>query len=86
MKRQFCSLLALFSSVIDDLGLEAHDVVLDLGCGDGRWLVAAALKGCHGRGFDLNNALLEKGRRATAEAGVGFVIMFKGYVLWGTPF
>ena len=76
MKRYVCPLLAFFSSVIDGLGLEAHDVVLDLGCGDGRWLVAAALKGCHGRGFDLNKDLLEKGRRATAEAGVSFVTMF----------
>lgn len=57
-------------SVFDNVGLGPHDVVLDLGCGDGRWVVAAALRGCTSRGLDLNEDLLEKGRCAATEAGV----------------
>ena len=57
-------------SVFDVVELGPHDVVLDLGCGDGRWCVAAALRGCTARGFDLNEDLLRKGHRAAAEAGV----------------
>lgn len=56
--------------VLDTLELGALDVVLDLGCGDGRWLIAAALRGCPSRGFDLNEDLLEQGRRHATEAGV----------------
>ncbi|CAM9805567.1 unnamed protein product [Ascophyllum nodosum] len=62
------------TTVLDGLMLEAHDVVLDLGCGDGRWLIAAAIRGCVGRGYDLNSELLEKGRRAAAEAGVSALV------------
>ena len=69
----FCCVPAL-PRVLDGLMLEAHDVVLDLGCGDGRWLIAAAIRGCVGRGYDLNSELLEKGRRAAAEAGVSCVM------------
>lgn len=57
--------------VLDHLPLTSEDVVLDLGCGDGRWLIAAALKArCTCRGFDLNESLLEKGRRDAEESGV----------------
>lgn len=57
-------------SVYDKVGLQASDIVLDLGCGDGRWLLAAARRGCKGRGLDLNEDLLQRGRLAAAEAGV----------------
>lgn len=56
--------------MLDNLRLDTHDAVLDLGCGDARWLVAAALRGCPGRGVDLNEDLLRKGHQAAAEAGV----------------
>jgi len=58
-------------SVIDRIGLASTDVLLDLGCGDGRWVIAAAAqRSCPGRGYDLNEGLLQKGRRAAADAGV----------------
>lgn len=57
-------------SVFDNIGLGPNDVVLDLGCGDGRWVVAAALRGCTGRGLDLNEDLLQKGHDAAAGARV----------------
>lgn len=56
--------------MLDSLQLEPHDIVVDLGCGDGRWLLAAARRGCAGRGLDLNEDLLRKGRLAAAEARV----------------
>lgn len=52
------------------LVLDSGDAVLDLGCGDGRWLIEAASRGCKGRGFDLNEELLLKGRRDAIEAAV----------------
>lgn len=60
----------LRGSVFDKVELGSQDVVLDLGCGDGRWVVAAARRGCTGHGLDLNEDLLQKGHRAAAEAGV----------------
>lgn len=60
----------------DRVGLEPLDVVLDLGCGDGRWLLAAARRGCAGRGLDLNEDLLQRGRLAAADAGVSAVSLF----------
>ena len=42
----------------------SSDVVVDLGCGDGRWLVAAR-KHCRRLvGYDIDGALLAKGRAA----------------------
>eukprot|EP00904_Undaria_pinnatifida_P013365 jgi/Undpi1/9159/HiC_scaffold_26.g11617.m1 len=64
-------------SVLDSLRLNAHDVVLDLGCGDARWLVAAAARGCAGRGVDLNEDLLQKGHEAAAEAGVSSLVQLE---------
>ncbi len=62
---------ALCGSVFDHIELASTDVLLDLGCGDGRWVIAAAAqRSCPGRGYDLNEELLQKGRRAAAEAGV----------------
>jgi len=50
-------------AVVDTLIAAAHvgprDVVYDLGCGDGRFLVAAARRGATGVGFDLNHNLVE---------------------------
>ena len=49
-------------------------LVVDLGCGDGRWLIAAAARfGWRGVGVDLNDALLARGRAAAASDGVAFV-------------
>lgn len=65
-----CSAVTETDRVLDNLQLEPHDFVVDLGCGDGRWLLAAAQRGCTGRGLDLNEDLLRKGRLAAAEARV----------------
>lgn len=59
--------------VLEKLVLDSGDVVLDLGCGDGRWLIEAASWGCQGRGFDLNEELVLKGRRDAIEAAVSLL-------------
>jgi SAM-dependent methyltransferase len=48
------------------------DVVYDLGCGDGRIVIAAAKQyGARGVGFDLNPALVRRARANARRAGVG---------------
>lgn len=51
--------LAVVSTLIEAAGVKQGDVVYDLGCGDGRFLVAAARRGAVGVGFDLNQNLVE---------------------------
>ena len=51
------------AKMLDMVQLKKEDVVYDLGCGDGRIVVAAAKKyGCHGVGFDLNPVRVEEAR------------------------
>ena len=52
-------------------GSHAPRRVVDLGCGDARWLVAACEHyDCVGVGYDLDEALLVKGRDALARRGL----------------
>jgi hypothetical protein len=47
------------------------DLVVDLGAGDGRMVIAAAVKhGARGRGVEFNSVLVEAGRRAARKAGL----------------
>ena len=72
-------------SVFNHIELASTDVVLDLGCGDGRWVIAAAeQRACTGRGYDLNEELLQKGRRAAAEAGVRHAVSYSSTFYSGT--
>lgn len=51
-------------------GLDHGDVLLDVGCGDGRVCVAAAkLTGCRSIGIDLSPPCIELARRLVAEEG-----------------
>ena len=51
--------LAVVDTLVGAANVGPKDVVYDLGCGDGRFLVAAARRGATGRGFDLNFNLVE---------------------------
>ena len=51
--------LAVVDTLIAAAKVGPADVVYDLGCGDGRFLVAAARRGATGVGFDLNHNLVE---------------------------
>ncbi len=53
------------------------DVVYDLGCGDGRMVIAAAkTRGSRGVGIELDEALLEECRAAAEKEGVGNLVRF----------
>jgi hypothetical protein len=53
------------------------DVVYDLGCGDGRMVIASArTRGARGVGIDLDEALLDECRAAAERAGVGKLVRF----------
>lgn len=53
------------------LALTADDVFLDVGCGDGRLLVAAVQRaGCRAVGIEYDPALAERARVRAREAGV----------------
>ncbi len=54
------------------------DIVYDLGCGDGRIVIAAAkLRGAHGVGLDLNPKRVEEAKANAKEAGVEHLTEFK---------
>ena len=56
----------------------ATDVVYDLGCGDGRWLIRAAEKfGCRCVGVDIEEDRLKIGRSKAARAGVTHLVNLK---------
>jgi precorrin-6B methylase 2 len=55
-----------------------EDVVYDLGCGDGRIPIAAAVKyGARGVGLDIDPALIERSRANARAAGVADRVEFR---------
>ncbi len=56
--------------VVEALGLEPGDRVLDLACGFGRHSIGLARRGMRVTGLDLSAPSLERGRAAAAETGV----------------
>src|ERR1700686_4933270 len=54
------------------------DVVYDLGCGDGRIVIAAAKEyGAHGVGIDINPERVKEAKENAAKAGVGNLVRFE---------
>ncbi|KAH8972254.1 hypothetical protein BDL97_02G185600 [Sphagnum fallax] len=51
-----------------------QDHVVDLGCGDGRLLIAAKLYGAKCYGVELDPQLFEEAQRAVAQEGMGHLI------------
>lgn len=57
-------------AIAKTLELTKEDVVYDLGCGDGRFIIeCCSLTGCAGVGIDLDEGLVAKARRNAAAAG-----------------
>lgn len=50
------------------------DVVYDIGCGDGRLLIAAAKLGAKGVGFELHTSLVEEARLEVSRAGLDHLV------------
>mmetsp|Transcript_15642 Transcript_15642/g.33058 ORF Transcript_15642/g.33058 Transcript_15642/m.33058 type:complete len:203 (+) Transcript_15642:60-668(+) len=54
------------------LGLSDDSFLVDLGCGDGRWLIAANKQfGCRCLGIDVDEERLERARKSICENGLG---------------
>jgi SAM-dependent methyltransferase len=65
------------ASMIEIAAIGPDDVVYDLGCGDGRMVIAAAKsRGARGVGIELDASLLEECRAAAAREGVGKLVRF----------
>ena len=59
-------------------GVTSGDVVYDLGCGDGRIVIAAARKfGARGVGVDIDPVRVEEARRNAAVAQVEHLVTFR---------
>ena len=58
--------------------LAPSDVVYDLGCGDGRIVIAAALRhGARGVGVDIDPQRIDEARRNARAAGVEHLVTFR---------
>lgn len=74
-----CDMLALAE-------LTAHDVVYDLGSGDGRLVIEAVrTSGCHGVGIEIDPHLVHRSERAAHEAGVDDRARFVAADMWTQP-
>jgi Methyltransferase domain len=63
---------ALIEPLLRFAGLGKGDVLVDLGCGDGRIpITAAKIFGCRARGLETDTGLVARARAAAASAGVG---------------
>ena len=57
--------------------VQKNDIVYDLGCGDGRIVIAAAkLYGAHGVGVDINPERIREARLNAKQAGVEDLVKF----------
>ncbi len=63
--------------MLDLAGVGAQDMVYDLGCGDGRIVIGAGLRGARGIGIDLDYDLIANARVAARQAGVAERVRFE---------
>jgi hypothetical protein len=63
----------------------ASDMLIDLGSGDGRIAIAAAMRGARALGIEIDAELVEKARAAAAAAGVASRASFRREDLFQTP-
>ena len=73
--------------MLDMAKVTQEDVVYDLGCGDGRFVITAAEKyGARGVGIDIDPKMIAISRRNAAEAGVEHLVEFRQADLFETDF
>jgi SAM-dependent methyltransferase len=61
---------AMVDLMLDMAKVTADDIVVDLGSGDGRMVIAAARRGARARGVEFNPDMVALSRRRAYEAGV----------------
>lgn len=67
--------------------INKNDIVYDLGCGDGRIVIAAAqIYGAHGVGIDLNPKRIEEANENAKAAKVEHLVTFKVGNFYNTDF
>ena len=72
--------------MLDLAGVRRATIVIDLGSGDGRTVIAAAKRGAHALGIEYNPEMVELSRENAAEAAVGERAVFCKADLFETDF
>jgi len=67
---------AVVEGMLDLAGVTKEDVVYDLGCGDGKIVVAAARRGARGVGIDIDPDRIEEANANAKAAGVSDRVQF----------
>ena len=62
------------NSMLDLMSLTKEDTLADLGCGDGRILIAAARRGVRGIGIEIDPARADEARAAVKTAGFSHMV------------
>lgn len=68
---------SLVARMLDMAEVTPDDVLVDLGSGDGRTVIAAARRGVPSRGIEYNADLVQVSRRAAEKAGVANLARFE---------
>ena len=66
----------LVERLLDLAGVGPGDRLIDLGCGDGRIVIAAARRGAEAHGIDIDKARIAEAQAAAREAGVADRVRF----------
>ena len=73
------------SAMLKLAGVKASDIVYDLGCGDGRIVIAAAKDyGAHGVGIDIDPERIQEARENARKSGVEALVKFEVNDLFAT--
>jgi SAM-dependent methyltransferase len=75
---------AVIAVMLDAAAVGPHDVVYDLGCGEGEIVIAAALRGARGVGVDIDPERITNARANAARAGVTDRVTFAEQDLFAT--
>lgn len=67
---------AVIEAMLDTAGVGPNDIVYDLGCGDGRIVVAAAKRGARAVGIDIDPQRIVEAKQRAADAGVTDKVTF----------
>ena len=62
---------AMVERMLDVAKVTSQDIVMDLGSGDGRNIIAAAKRGARATGVEYNQDMVDLSKRLATEAGVG---------------
>jgi cyclopropane fatty-acyl-phospholipid synthase-like methyltransferase len=74
----------LVEQMLDLAGLRPEDRLIDLGCGDGRIVLAAARRGAQALGVDVDPQRVAEARSAAAREGLGRLATFRQEDLFET--